>query len=179
MLQCSNFLFQLIFVFPSFQIPQLTLPYPNTKEKQKLTATYLIIYSMEKQKLTATYLIIYSIPLKMATWSTQNRQFGAESSEEQLTIQFHTFQFNCSETLLLSKSCRTKLEILAEILSGSISFQILPGVEITVGQDKEDVQWPYAGTAGAVEQMGAKHVNKDVNISFHIIILLIFNDNLI
>ena len=56
---------------------------------------------------------------------------------------------------------------------------MLPGVEITVGQDKEDVQWPYAGTAGAVEQMGAKHVSKDVNISFHIIIHLIFNDNLI
>ena len=46
-------------------------------------------------------------------------------------------------------------------------FQVIPGVEITVGQDKEDGgRWPYAGTAGAVEQMGAKHVNKDVHISF-------------
>lgn len=44
-----------------------------------------------------------------------------------------------------------------------LAAKILPGVEVTVGQDKEDVQWPYAGTAGAVEQMGAKHVNKDVN----------------
>lgn len=48
-----------------------------------------------------------------------------------------------------------------------IAFQVIPGVEITVGQDKEDEgRWPYAGTAGAVEQMGAKHVNKDVHISF-------------
>lgn len=47
-------------------------------------------------------------------------------------------------------------------------FQVIPGVEITVGQDKDDGgRWPYAGTAGAVEQMGAKHVNKDVSISFH------------
>ena len=26
--------------------------------------------------------------------------------------------------------------------------------------------WPYAGTAAAVEQMGAKHINKNVDISF-------------
>ena len=48
-------------------------------------------------------------------------------------------------------------------------FQLIPGVEITVGHDKDDGGcWPYAGTAGAVEQMGAKHVNKDVHISFEI-----------
>jgi len=48
-------------------------------------------------------------------------------------------------------------------------FQLIPGVEITVGHDKDDGgRWPYAGTAGAVEQMGAKHVNKEVHISFEI-----------
>ena len=47
-------------------------------------------------------------------------------------------------------------------------LQVVPGVAITVGQDKDDGgRWPYAGTAGAVEQMGAKHVNRDVHISFH------------
>lgn len=44
-----------------------------------------------------------------------------------------------------------------------LAAKLIPGVEITVGQDKEDIHWPYAGTAGAVEEMGAKHVNKDVN----------------
>ena len=44
---------------------------------------------------------------------------------------------------------------------------MIPGVEITVGQDKDDGgRWPYAGTASAVEEMGAKHVNKEVHISF-------------
>ena len=48
-------------------------------------------------------------------------------------------------------------------------LQLIPGVEITVGHDKDDGgRWPYAGTADAVEQMGAKHVNKDVHISFEI-----------
>ena len=38
---------------------------------------------------------------------------------------------------------------------------------ITVGQNKDDGgRWPYAGTAGAVVEMGAKHVNRDVLISF-------------
>ena len=47
------------------------------------------------------------------------------------------------------------------------NFQVIPGVEITVGQDKDDGgRWPYAGTAIAVEEMGAKHVNRDVLISF-------------
>lgn len=36
-------------------------------------------------------------------------------------------------------------------------------MEITVGQDKDDGgRWPYAGTASAVVEMGAKHVNRDV-----------------
>lgn len=40
-------------------------------------------------------------------------------------------------------------------------------MEITVGQDKDDGgRWPYAGTASAVVEMGARHVNRDVLISF-------------
>lgn len=32
-------------------------------------------------------------------------------------------------------------------------------VEVTVGNDKdEDGNWPYAGTAGGIEEMGAKHI---------------------
>lgn len=45
-----------------------------------------------------------------------------------------------------------------------LAAKLIPGVEITVGHDKDDGgRWPYAGTADAVEQMGAKHVNKDVH----------------
>ena len=62
------------------------------------------------------------------------------------------------------------LRFLCQLLSNTFSqnkFQLIPGVQITVGHDKDDGgRWPYAGTAGAVEQMGAKHFNKDVHISF-------------
>ncbi|KAL9983925.1 hypothetical protein ACROYT_G006171 [Oculina patagonica] len=46
-----------------------------------------------------------------------------------------------------------------------LAAKLIPGVQITVGHDKDDgtCRWPYAGTASAVEQMGAKHVNKDVH----------------
>ncbi|XP_074613743.1 ES1 protein homolog, mitochondrial-like [Acropora palmata] len=44
-----------------------------------------------------------------------------------------------------------------------LAAKVIPGVEITVGQDKDDGgRWPYAGTASAVVEMGAKHVNRDV-----------------
>lgn len=38
------------------------------------------------------------------------------------------------------------------------------GVEVTVGSDKEGEKWPYAGTAGGIETMGAKHVVKKVGL---------------
>lgn len=45
-----------------------------------------------------------------------------------------------------------------------LAAKLIPGVEITVGQDKDDGgRWPYAGTADAVQQMGAKHINKNVD----------------
>uniref|UniRef100_A0A3Q2ZYY4 Si:ch211-153b23.5 n=1 Tax=Kryptolebias marmoratus TaxID=37003 RepID=A0A3Q2ZYY4_KRYMA len=75
-------------------------------------------------------------------------------------------------------------------ISPVLAAKILPGCELTVGQDKECdkwvkyfkknrnvngyetvlvnvprlfmLRWPFAQTAGAVKQMGCKHVNKDV-----------------
>lgn len=48
-----------------------------------------------------------------------------------------------------------------------LAAKVLPGCEVTVGHDKEeDGRWPYAGTVGAVQSMGAKHVLKDFGVSF-------------
>lgn len=49
-------------------------------------------------------------------------------------------------------------------ISPVLAAKTIPGCTVTVGQDKDvDGQWPYAGTAGACQSMGAKHVNKDVS----------------
>merc|ERR1712018_279807 len=48
-------------------------------------------------------------------------------------------------------------------ISPVLVAKVLDGVSVTVGSDKEgDARWPYAGTAGAINAMGAKHVVKDV-----------------
>lgn len=49
-----------------------------------------------------------------------------------------------------------------------VSCQVLPGVEVTVGQDEEqNGKWPYAGTASAIESMGGKHINKEIHVSLY------------
>jgi len=58
---------------------------------------------------------------------------------------------------------RDRLSCIAPV----IAAKCIPGVELTVGgTDEEGGKWPYAATAGAVEQCGAKHVVKQVTISF-------------
>lgn len=45
-----------------------------------------------------------------------------------------------------------------------IAAKLIPGVEVTIGSDVEGTEtWPYAGTAGAITAMGAKHVVTDVS----------------
>ena len=47
-----------------------------------------------------------------------------------------------------------------------LAAKVLPGCQVTVGHSTEDGgKWPFAGTAEAINSMGATHVNKDVTIS--------------
>ncbi|XP_075690424.1 glutamine amidotransferase-like class 1 domain-containing protein 3, mitochondrial isoform X2 [Rhinoderma darwinii] len=48
-------------------------------------------------------------------------------------------------------------------ISPVLAAKILPGCEVTVGSDTECEMWPHAGTAGAIKDLGCKHVNKLVN----------------
>lgn len=48
-----------------------------------------------------------------------------------------------------------------------LAANLLPGCSLTVGNDKEEGgRWPYAGTAGAIQTMGAFHICKDVNEAY-------------
>jgi len=48
-----------------------------------------------------------------------------------------------------------------------LAAKVIPGCELTVGHDtEEEGRWPYAGTAGAIQTLGATHVIKDVGVSF-------------
>ncbi|XP_072254606.1 glutamine amidotransferase-like class 1 domain-containing protein 3, mitochondrial [Pyxicephalus adspersus] len=45
-----------------------------------------------------------------------------------------------------------------------LAAKVIPGVEVTVGQEEEQGgKWPYCGTSKAIQAMGGKHVTKEVN----------------
>ncbi|KAM3934333.1 glutamine amidotransferase-like class 1 domain-containing protein 3, mitochondrial [Leptodactylus fuscus] len=45
-----------------------------------------------------------------------------------------------------------------------LAAKVIPGVEVTVGQEEEQGgKWPYAGTAKAIQALGAKHCAKEVH----------------
>ncbi|KAM4622123.1 glutamine amidotransferase-like class 1 domain-containing protein 3, mitochondrial [Polymixia lowei] len=48
-------------------------------------------------------------------------------------------------------------------ISPVLAAKVLPGCEITMGQDKECEKWPYAQTAGVMKELGCEYVNKNVS----------------
>ena len=50
-----------------------------------------------------------------------------------------------------------------------IAAKLFPNSKLTVGhsENDEDNQWPYAGTANAIQDLGAEHLDKAVTISFY------------
>ncbi|XP_069800783.1 glutamine amidotransferase-like class 1 domain-containing protein 3, mitochondrial [Dendropsophus ebraccatus] len=45
-----------------------------------------------------------------------------------------------------------------------LAAKVIPGVEVTVGQEEEQGgKWPYAGTAKAIQALGGKHRPKEVH----------------
>ncbi|XP_042306807.1 glutamine amidotransferase-like class 1 domain-containing protein 3A, mitochondrial [Sceloporus undulatus] len=43
-----------------------------------------------------------------------------------------------------------------------LAAKVLPGCELTVGDDTECETWPYAKTAQVLKEMGCKHINRSV-----------------
>ncbi|NWV23007.1 GAL3B protein, partial [Origma solitaria] len=47
-------------------------------------------------------------------------------------------------------------------ISPVLAAKVLSGAEVTVGHEEEEGgKWPYAGTAGAIKELGAKHCVKE------------------
>ncbi|XP_074015300.1 glutamine amidotransferase-like class 1 domain-containing protein 3, mitochondrial isoform X2 [Numenius arquata] len=48
-------------------------------------------------------------------------------------------------------------------ISPVLAAKVLSGAEVTVGHEEEEGgKWPYAGTAGAIKELGGKHCVKEV-----------------
>ncbi|NXX49490.1 GAL3B protein, partial [Tricholaema leucomelas] len=51
-------------------------------------------------------------------------------------------------------------------ISPVLAAKVLSGAEVTVGHEEEEGgKWPYAGTAGAIKELGGKHCVKEVVFS--------------
>ena len=96
-------------------------------------------------------------------------------ADEQMSTQLCGFVHSTSLLCNLGKT--EMLQVMTDYILSSnhrlcciaptLAAKVIPDCELTVGQDKDDGgRWPYAGTAGAIEQMGSKHINKNVTISF-------------
>jgi enhancing lycopene biosynthesis protein 2 len=88
----------------------------------------------------------------LCTFATENANMTVDGEVERIINEFikakKPLGFTCIAPVLASK--------------------VIPGVELTVGMDKDDNgKWPYAGTAEAVQAMGSKHFNREVTVSIY------------
>lgn len=82
----------------------------------------------------------------LSDWAVKSKNFTVQPTVEKLIKDFH------KAGKPLGMCC------IAPVLAA----KILPGCELSVGQDNQCDRWPYAQTAAAVKDMGCKHVNTDV-----------------
>ncbi|XP_061691146.1 glutamine amidotransferase-like class 1 domain-containing protein 3, mitochondrial [Syngnathoides biaculeatus] len=87
----------------------------------------------------------FGVAKNLSDWGTKNKEFTIKPEVEKTLKDFH------KAGKPMAMCC----------ISPVLAAKILPGCELTVGQDKESDAWPYARTAGALREMGCKHVNKE------------------
>lgn len=88
----------------------------------------------------------FGVAKNLSDWAVKGKEFSVQPQVEQLIKDFHT------AGKPLGMCC----------ISPVLAAKVLPGCEITVGQDKECKMWPFAQTAGVMKEMGCKHINKNV-----------------
>ncbi|XP_061139192.1 glutamine amidotransferase-like class 1 domain-containing protein 3, mitochondrial [Syngnathus typhle] len=88
----------------------------------------------------------FGVAKNLSDWGVKNKDFSIKPDVEKTLRDFH------KAGKPLAMCC------IAPVLAA----KILPGCELTVGQDKESDMWPYAQTAGVLKEMGCKHVNTGV-----------------
>lgn len=90
--------------------------------------------------------------------------FGAAKNLSSFAVDGANCTVNNDVERVLKEFHKAKKPIGFSCISPVLAAKVLPGCEVTVGQDKEEGgKYPYAGTAGAIQEMGGKHVNKNVN----------------
>ncbi|XP_038155097.1 glutamine amidotransferase-like class 1 domain-containing protein 3A, mitochondrial [Cyprinodon tularosa] len=89
----------------------------------------------------------FGVAKNLCDWAVKNKDFTIQPLLEKIIKDFH------KAGKPLGMCC----------ISPVLAAKLLPGCELTVGQDKECEKWPYAQTAGAMKDLGCKYVNKEVD----------------
>ncbi|XP_054890435.1 glutamine amidotransferase-like class 1 domain-containing protein 3, mitochondrial [Poeciliopsis prolifica] len=89
----------------------------------------------------------FGVAKNLSDWASKNKSCTVQPHLEKIIKDFH------KAGKPLGMCC----------ISPVLAAKLLPGCELTVGQDKKCEKWPFAETAGALKDMGCKHVNKDVD----------------
>ncbi|XP_071268093.1 glutamine amidotransferase-like class 1 domain-containing protein 3, mitochondrial isoform X1 [Salvelinus alpinus] len=88
----------------------------------------------------------FGVAKNLSDWAVNGKEFTVQPQVEKLIKGFH------AAGKPLAMCC----------ISPILAAKVLPGCEITVGQDKECERWPHAKTATSMKELGCKHVNKKV-----------------
>ncbi|XP_063791713.1 glutamine amidotransferase-like class 1 domain-containing protein 3, mitochondrial [Pseudophryne corroboree] len=89
----------------------------------------------------------FGVAKNLSTWAVKGKDCSVLKAIEETIKGFHA----------------AKKPIGLCCISPVLAAKLLPGCEVTVGCDTECDKWPHAGTAGAITQLGCKHVNKQVH----------------
>jgi len=99
--------------------------------------------------------------------------FGAAKNLSTWAIKGPDCEVDCDVSRVIQSFHTAKKPIGLCCIAPVLAAKCIPGVEVTVGSACGDGgKWPYAEVAGALEKCGAKHVEKDVTISFFWVVWL-------
>uniref|UniRef100_A0A4W3HIW6 Si:ch211-153b23.5 n=1 Tax=Callorhinchus milii TaxID=7868 RepID=A0A4W3HIW6_CALMI len=89
----------------------------------------------------------FGVAKNLSSWATKGKDCTVETSVEIAMKKFHA----------------TKKPIGLCCISPVLAAKLIPGCELTVGQDTECEMWPFAKTAHSMKELGCKHINKHVH----------------
>ncbi|XP_068122428.1 glutamine amidotransferase-like class 1 domain-containing protein 3, mitochondrial [Hyperolius riggenbachi] len=90
--------------------------------------------------------------------------FGAAKNLSSFAVDGESCSVHSEVERILQDFNKAKKPIGLCCIAPVLAAKVIPGVEVTVGQEEEQGgKWPYAGTSKAIQGMGGKHSAKEVH----------------
>ncbi|NP_001167509.1 uncharacterized protein LOC100381155 [Xenopus laevis] len=90
--------------------------------------------------------------------------FGAAKNLSSFAVDGESFKVQPDVERVLTGFSKAKKPIGLCCIAPVLAAKVIPGVEVTVGQEEElGGKWPYAGTAKSISALGGKHCAKEVD----------------